>query len=171
TLTASGLKTGGSALVGTCYGSQTCYFNTGTTYARTVTGLFPFATYSGWIGDCPGANAAPDTFSMTPGGTTTAAVLSGGAVDLIATKSPGVNVPPQVVTMSLSGCGQAPTVIRTYPVGTTPAGVGSTAVHAWMPYGTWTVKMTNGSSVTSGTVTVTPANTLASPASLSLAVS
>jgi prepilin-type N-terminal cleavage/methylation domain-containing protein len=169
TLTASGLKTGGPAQVGTCYGSQTCYFNSGTTYARTVTGLFPFATYSGWIGDCPGANAAADSFSMTPGGTTTASVLTGGAVDLIATKTG--SVPQQTVTMSLSGCGPAPTVIRSYPVGTTPAGVGSAAVHAWMPYGTWTVKMVNSANVTTtSTVTITPANTLASPASVSVPV-
>ena len=169
TLTASGLKTGGSAQVGTCYGLQTCYFNTGSSYARTVNGLFPFANYSGWVGDCPGANAAPDSFTMVPGGTTTKTAVTGGAVNLIATKTG--SVPLQTVTMSMSGCGPASApVAETYTIGTTPAGSGSTMVRAWMPYGTWNVKMVNGSNTVNGTVTITPANTLASPASVSLAV-
>jgi hypothetical protein len=169
TLTASGLKTGGSAQVASCYGSQTCYFNTGSTYTRTVTGLFPFSSYSGWVGDCAGANAAADSFGMTPGGTTTKAAATGGAVDLIASKT-GSSVPQQTVTMSLSSCGPSGTATETYSIGTTPVGVDNTAVHAWMPYGTWNVTMVNGSRTKTGTVTIAPGNTLSSPASVSLAV-
>jgi prepilin-type N-terminal cleavage/methylation domain-containing protein len=172
TVTATGLKSGGSAAVGTCYGTKICGTFTGSSsVARTISGLYPFTTgYTGWIGDCAGANLAPDNYAVTAGGTTTATGATGGAVKLTATKSGGT--PNQNVTISQvagsSGCPAA----ESYSIGTT-SGSNANTVQAWMPYGTWTVTMTNASTgvKTISTVTVAQTSTVASPAALTMTVS
>ena len=173
TLTSSGLKTGGPANVVACYSGKICgIFAGASSTTRTVSGLFPFSTgYQGWIGDCYGANAGPDTYAFTPGGTTVGLGKTGGAVDLKVTGS-GVGA-GQIVTLSqLAGSTGCPSS-ESYVVGTTSTVTGN-VVHVWMPYGTWTVSMknaANGTVTPGGTVVVSSASTVASPASVTVAVS
>jgi type II secretory pathway pseudopilin PulG len=169
TLTASGLKSGGSSYVGTCYGTSTCgTFPGASSTSRTVTGLFPFASgYQGWIGDCAGANGFPNSYPVTSGASSNLVNTTGGAVKLTAFKSG--STPSQTVTMATTGC---PASEPTYTIGTTSSANANT-VYAWMPYGTWTVTMKNTSTgVTStGTITVTPSSTVSTPATVTVTVS
>jgi prepilin-type N-terminal cleavage/methylation domain-containing protein len=172
TLTASGLKSGGSPYVASCYGTAICGTFPGTSStSRTVGGLFPFGSgYTGWIGDCAGANLSPNSYPVSSGMPSNVVNATGGAVKLIATKSGAV--PSQTVTLSQApGTTGCPTA-ESYIIGTTNTG-NSNTVYTWMPYGTWTVTMKNTSTgvATTGTVTVNASSTIATPATLTLSVS
>jgi hypothetical protein len=160
---------------------------TGAGSPRTITGIFPYADgYQAWAGACSDA----DPIGVNP--SSGAAYYSGATRGATIVVNPGqsstgtVQLPALLVTVKKSGVakpGYAVTATHVLPSGTTSdpgcptpeaynlgTSNGSGQASLALPYGTWKLTATSGSSTGNANVTLSPLNANA-PATLTVTVS